>query len=116
MPELDKALAALAVKLGTSVDHLWAVLIKQATISAWVEIFEYAALAFFVSIWVKYVPPNYKRWDNGYDVGAPVLAIASGALLGVMLVVAFCSVSGTVTKLCNAEYWALHEVLGALGK
>lgn len=116
---LNNALAALAEKLGTSVDHLWAVLVRQATLEGYIALCQYAILILvspFLFSWYKRTAA--KMEDKNFDEreGMMVmLCIVIGVWSVASLVAAF-STSETITKLGNPEYWALKEILRSVGQ
>ena len=104
----ETLLRELAEKLGTTVEHLWGVLVKQAPISAGINILTITVWIIVLIIVGFYMRRKAVQWDK--DI-APVLwgmfwAFAAGAFA------ALCIIFGeTVTALVNPEYWALKEIL-----
>ena len=117
MEQLTPLLKELAEKLGTTVEHLWKVLLQQTQV-------EIALCNLWMGIWL---------WGG---IGLIVLAIIIiifvvksdedeiGAF-GVVIIIFIIIIAGigyyvnhsellTLTK--NPEYWALKEVLRTLGK
>jgi hypothetical protein len=127
-PELQKELLsrldALAAKLGTTSDHLWAILIRQAKIVAiedalWILM----AIAFSVllgkaALWVtRTEKANEKQeWNQrspiAWDYG-PVIFFSgiAGVACLILDVLAFVSLFELPTLLLNPEYWALTQIL-----
>lgn len=105
-------LQALAVKLGTTVEYLWAVLIRQATVNAITDIIQYGLLALAVYVYVRWVRSDKRDLDNGGDSWPPALIL--GVPLMLVAVVAFFSFPNTITALVNPEYWALNRVLSSV--
>jgi glycerol uptake facilitator-like aquaporin len=117
--QLQKVLADLAAKFGTSVEHLWKVMIYQARISVLVDLLQYLILAIIGVVliiahkrFMKKIPGN--RCDNNsyeeYDAVTTIMAIlAVGWTIGVA--VAFFSLGDTLTAALNPEYWALKQIL-----
>lgn len=112
-----EALTALAAKLGTTAEYLWAVLVKQAGISGALSVLcllAVVAVAIFGNLlWFKRGVPAVRKMDQ--DMPGPVFSwigwtVANGILLG-------CGIDGLtniVTAFGNPEYWALHKILSAL--
>lgn len=107
-----EVLEVLAEKFGTNVAHLWGILVKQATISGYTDavlsgvLFIVLALSIGICVWAM------KR--DGYDDEWIVLfsgfvGVASLILAPVFGVSAF-------KHIANPEYYALLEVLNAVGK
>lgn len=114
--ELEHILTLLAERFGTTVNHLWEVMIRQAYISAGVHIFQLVVVV--VGFIYGYKLFNWLREEREtaddefyYDMG--VIALAT--LSGFTAVIAFFSLPDLATKLFNPEYWALQQILDALG-
>lgn len=113
-------LNALAIKLGTTAEHLWGILVKQAFLDGVVSCFQYAALlaAWYVTYRVL------KNWNVIFESAAkndlerPLVFV--GLVLFPALVIysvsAFCYLSVFFSAFFNPEYWALHQVLNAVHK
>jgi hypothetical protein len=107
----DKAysiLSSLADNLGTTLPHLWEVLIRQVVVEAWVGILSLPLVTLCVLLTFVFV----KRWvnsKNAYDdrkfLYAPFAAIAT-VILGSVASFALTS----VMSLVNPEYYALEKI------
>lgn len=104
----------LAAKLGTTADHLWGVLLRQAPIEAVVDLFYvgFVVVLFFVA-------RSFHRWacadERRYDDWVIGSSIAWGAWCIFALIVMIV-ISELPTLFLNPEYWALKEVLHAVRK
>lgn len=111
----------LADKLGTTAEHLWGVLLRQAPINALVDLFINAAMvvtAVYLTRLVirKITVPLLSRdeymarpaWNGD-------MAWLAGAMLTVWWIVTllrmFNTMTGTVTAFFNPEFWALSYIL-----
>lgn len=112
--ETTELLNQLAIKLGTTIEHLWEILIRQAFISGIIDIFQYICIGVASYYFIKY---HYKisknnKMDEGYDNGGVfVMMLTIGAILGIISIVAFFSIHDTITGFINPEYWALDKIL-----
>ena len=117
-PEVYQRLDALAAKLGTTVQYLWSVVLRQAR----VEIIQDLCLAivFFLAIGllsyvlkklVKYIKDDAAGWNDEWSFIAAGLCIFGIVGSFAWLVIMLYSV---ITPLLNPEYWALQQVLNAL--
>ena len=110
--QLQNTLAALAEKFGTTVEHLWDVLIYQARVEAVVTGIELIFIAILFSVSLHYVRVLFKGvlkddWDE--ITYAPIVCLIIGmVLLGVW---AINDVSNIITMVWNPEYWALRQIL-----
>lgn len=119
--KLAELLAQLAAKLGTTVEHLWAVLVHQAKVEALVSIGWDIAAVVYVALLIKKLPGWFQAVADYDDEGegGKAFCMLFGAVAGVVVgVVAFigiiATVGTTVTQLANPEYWALKEILEVL--
>jgi len=120
--ELTELLGQLATKLGTTVDKLWGVLLRQAPISGAVDIILCIVLV-IASAWVfRFVqnkttaPPlseTNKYPSADWEAEGTVLAwVGAAVFIGVAGLQVFYSIEGIVTAFLNPEYWALSKILG----
>lgn len=116
-------LSELAAKLGTTAEYLWAVLVRQAGISAIIDIMILLAITAAMSLFYRRIKINslvpakteqneYPRanWDSDQRL---VMRVVFGCLLGVCVVTALLSLTNIFTALLNPEYWALKQILDA---
>lgn len=122
MKELTELLGQLAAKLGTTVEKLWAVLLKQAPISGAIDILICVGMVFF-SVWafrfVKGKTTKRKKSDDKYeraeadwkDEGAFFSWVAVGFIFLVTAICICASAEMAVAAFFNPEYWALTKIL-----
>jgi hypothetical protein len=105
----EQLVRELAEKLGTTVDHLWEVLVRQATVSA---ITDTITLAVFGAVLGVAAWRIVKELKKDY---VPEPAIFGGFIVGLLSLVWFIflmsSVSGIAAGFFNPEYWALKQLL-----
>ena len=118
MEEMTELLRELAAELGTTVEFLWAVLIRQAKI----EIVEIGILAAFVGVgwflmseYLRWAIPFYKNLDGYDNIEKELMLWTIGVIIGVVLVVltiiVTLSIANLPTLIFNPEYWALRQIL-----
>lgn len=116
-PETLQVLRELADKLGTTAEHLWAVLVRQAYYQGWYSLAEVVMFAMFAVV-AGYRSQRAYRWvhdEDGDEIGwLPVVTfgLAAAIMLGCMM----CSIQQAITCFGNPEYYALHEILSAGAK
>jgi hypothetical protein len=106
-------LEELANKLGTTIEHLWNILIHQAYVEAFKNI---AIIAFFIiaeMIIFKYVikynkGKRFEEIDDDFGFIAVLLFIV---ILVFIIVITLNLVPETVDAIFNPEYWALNHIL-----
>lgn len=124
-------LQQFAAKLGTTADHIWAILVRQAYVEFWADMVPYAIwVAWLVTVY-KYLP-RLLRWldervkagkekDRFYSLDGKEFAAAAAAIIAVVLSIAFtviavCNIPSEIVKVLNPEYWALQQILQAVKK
>ena len=116
-----KLIEVLAAKLGTTAEHLWGVLVRQAPISGGVDLVLCVVIAVVTAWWVQLVmrkttcPPEtetnrYPRaeWKDEFAFLAWFTVFAAGVLA---LVCVIGSAQGIVAAFANPEYWALMKLV-----
>jgi hypothetical protein len=112
MKEIAPLLEKLAKQLGTTVEYLWGVLVRQAMISACIDILQYIMLGVATYFFVILTKKFYKiSEDANWDEFWIVLPALIGIALLIIWVVAFFAIQNTITGFINPEYWALRKVL-----
>ena len=101
-----KLIEQLAEKFGTTAEHLWGVLVRQAPISAITDMF----LFFFVSMALFFTRKSLLKKEFDRDDGfIPWLVWALVLMFFVFLFLV--SAESIVAGLFNPEYWALKQLL-----
>ena len=112
-------LQQLAAKLGTTAEHLWAVLVRQAFCSGCADLLVYGLAGAFVWLTLRKTPKwiqTVKDAESDLEEAAYVVALAISWLLVVIFIIAAaCSLGDTVAAFVNPEYWALKQILAAIG-
>lgn len=112
----EKLINDLAQKLGTTTEYLWSVLIKQAPVSATIQLFQTLAVILLGYILYRVHKRLAKEDEDGYSgyemypAAGPVMIVAS-AIFSILFLVVFCCFSNVVNGYFNPEYWALQKVL-----
>lgn len=106
-------LEILAREMGTTVEYLWGVLIKQAYVTGITNIAILLMLAIIAPFWFKFAKHVYKltteeSWDC--DIMIPVY-VFSGIYVIAVIITSLILVPEIVTCFINSEYFALNKVL-----
>lgn len=113
-------LTRLADKFGTTAEHLWGVLVKQAKIAAVLDfastailiVILIAAVRFVKSKTTKRTPDNYGRRTSEWDEDGAIIAWVVTVIAGLMTCAAiYANLSNGITAAFNPEYWALKQIL-----
>jgi hypothetical protein len=112
--ELSKALAALATKLGTNVEHLWGVLIRQAYIdgvSSLITMLCSLAVGFIAVLLFLHVRKDREKYFSKY---APAFAeyFILAIILFLVAAVASSNLYWVISDFFNPEFYALRQLPG----
>lgn len=110
----DKLIRGLAEKLGTTTQHLWSVLLKQAPISSTSDtilILGYLAILIFLYKIVREKTKEEGDWNDGCGSSALPWMIWVGFLIGFLIIVVT-SFSTIIAGFVNPEFWALKQLIG----
>ena len=122
MNDLTLALQQLAAKLGTTVEMLWGVLLKQAPIAATINLIgciAFTGLTVFITYFVKRrttKPPRTE--DDSYphadweDEGAFIAWVVTAGLIIATVVFVGVNAQNIVAGFFNPQYWALTQIMG----
>lgn len=120
--ETQELLQKLAEKLGTTVEYLWQVLLKQAQIDAFTTLFQFALIALFgitlYRLHKKFLKPiSDDRYSDNlyskYDEGIICPMFIGAIVFAILAICAFFSITDMVNGFLNPEYWALQRILSA---
>jgi len=121
--QTTKLLEELANKLGTTTEYLWTILLKQAPIDATITLLQTIVIIIFG--WVLWKvhkkllsTPKGQNVGNYYqkhDLGAELPMFLATIGWVIMLAYCFINFSCIVSGYFNPEYWALKQILNALG-
>lgn len=120
--KLQNVLSELAIKLGTSVEHLWKVLVYQAKINVVIDSIWYFLIISIGVILFKLHVRFEKKIEHSTTRYSPSSYYedqeASGYIMGILAcvwlvssVMAFFSLGDFISAVFNPEYWALNEIL-----
>ena len=113
----EKLVRELAEKLGTTTEHLWGVLIRQAYIQGVTDIVIAITLVAATTYIGRYVGKktkwggDIKHYPEWCDEGAIIawLTVFSMGLFAAFIVLQ--ALSASVPALLNPEYWALKQLI-----
>ncbi len=116
--QATKLIEQLAQKLGTTAEYLWAVLLKQAPVSAMIDLVYLVIVAIMgVGLYKlhKYCTKEtgeYKEsiYEDKGELVKPAMVILA-IVWGIFFIICFFSIGNIVNGFFNPEYWALKEVL-----
>lgn len=110
-----KLLEQLAAKLGTTSEYLWSILIKQAPISASINLLLCAFIMVYNVVWIK-LHLKFMNDDNdlSYDnkEGFLTVPMGIGGVAGALFIFLFLALlKSAIYGFFNPEYWALTYIL-----
>jgi Flp pilus assembly pilin Flp len=114
--ETTKLIQQLADKLGTTAEHLWAVLVRQAPITSCVDVVVLIAAVIATVISARTLMKGVKGLKDGFEndglnmsmaiVGSIVCLIAA-----IVLIICIAGLGTTASGFLNPEYWALKQII-----
>jgi len=104
----------LAVKLGTTADQMWAVLLGQAPINGIINIFQYVLICIGCFCWYRVTLNVHAKIQDSWAEENYMWVGAVWIILCVLVICMFFCLHDTITALINPEYWALDKILGTL--
>ena len=103
----------LADKLGTTVEHLWGVMVRQGPIQGVVELLLLAGMVgIIVALWRAVrakISGDDPEWDCDEMVSAICCSLALISLIAAAIT--FAVLPMAITGILNPEYWALKQLL-----
>lgn len=117
MEQLTPLLKQLADKLGTTIEHLWKVLLQQVNVeiilcNLWMGIWLWGGMGVII-LAIIMLAFAMKTDEDGMGAFAIVVIISVVIIAGFGYYVNY---SERLTLTTNPEYWALKEILSQLGK
>jgi hypothetical protein len=118
-PRTEALIRELADKLGTTGEHLWGVMVRQALISGLTSIVVCVALVtvlyFAVTYFQRKTTPQgdeeYAAWGGAFDDKRDLFILFLALLGAATAVTVILSAENIATALLNPEYWALKQLL-----
>lgn len=105
-----RLIETLALKLDTTAEHLWAILIAQAPISSTIGILTNAAIIVALYfMWKKLLTIKYDNWDNDLGKGVMFGGISVATIIGIAI--AGGNLQVEIAGFVNPEYWALRQII-----
>jgi flagellar biosynthesis protein FlhB len=112
--KIANLLEELANKLGTTMEHLWNILMHQAYIEAFKNIMLIALFIIAGILTLRYTIKYNKGKsieDIDNDFGSIAVIILSIVISVFTIAIIVCFVPETVDAIFNPEYWALNHIL-----
>lgn len=109
MKDNIELLQALADRFGTTVEHLWGVMVYQAPISSTINLLVIVGWIWFFVWGFRFMQKKGEDWD--YEL--KVLAYGGwGIFFGLILLFSGCEMEQIMAGYFNPEYWALMKLKG----
>lgn len=102
----------LAKELNTTAEYLWSILLKQAPISAGVQLVQTLIIAIFGICLFKVYKRVSAKTSNYYDSDTIVIIIATAGIIWIIFaLIALFSIENMINGFFNPEYWALNKLM-----
>jgi uncharacterized BrkB/YihY/UPF0761 family membrane protein len=110
---LEAVLIELAKKFGTTAEHLWAVMVKQAYISAASELLFFILFGGVLLFGAVKIWGAIQAYEEGYykREAKEMFWIIGGFVGGGFLLVFYCFISSAIQRVANPEFWALQQII-----
>ncbi len=112
-------LKEMAAQLGTTTTYLWSVLIKQASVIAYMNLFAAGIILLISTIAMLSRKKVFATMDDNMTVtdGITVAKFFYVAILLIILpILSFILTTFAIQSLLNPEYWAFKEILSSIKK
>jgi hypothetical protein len=110
-----KLIEELASKLGTTAEHLWGVLVRQAPISAVTDILTSILIILLIWVSLKFVQRKTRETEDAPADWDEEGALAAWVIWGIASIIAIlcvlCDINYIIAGFANPEYWALKQIL-----
>ena len=107
---IQAMLEQLATRLGTTLEHLWAVLVWQARMDAAARLTtDLALVCMLLAAWRLAPKIKFDKWRDGGFLKTMLYVVLCIATAGCALFVAGL-MPHHIAQLCNPEYWALKQI------
>ena len=108
---MDELLQEIAISLGTTVEHLWGVMVTQAPISS--VTFLVTSILMVVALWFssKYLLGLEKDEYDEFSINAIILWSVWGCIAFFTFIIALSGLNAFIAGIFNPEYWALMQLL-----
>lgn len=110
--EIESILEILAAKFGTTVEHLWEVMVRQSILIGSIElgvIFVWIILAVIALHYIKRKTHGERsEWcDEKKEIAWGILCL----FITLATIISGVCISGIISGIVNPEYWALQKLL-----
>jgi len=108
-------LNALSIKLGTTSEYLWNVLVRQAPIDGCITLIVMAAWLVVGAVVIRFFYTKNKDNDDHLDEGLThfLLGISIVIYMCVMFIIGMC-LSDAISSIVNPDYWAFNKILSSI--
>lgn len=107
-----KLLEGLATKLGTTIEYLWSICVKQAYIEAWINLS--GIIAFCIILYLMFTKGKPRINKNRDDYDRPILLFIFWFFVGAFSMTMFFMLNEAITGFFNPEFQALKYILNHL--
>ena len=112
--QVMKMIETLAVKLGTTGEHLWTVLVKQAYVNSWICIIG-LSIGWIITVILCTITYKNSKKDSNFSDRYSMIILFLTILFSVTIVVTTCvSFPDIITGFVNPEYWAFSKLTSLL--
>ncbi len=112
---MEKLIRELSQKLGTTAEHLWGVLTRQAQVTAITDSITVIILLLVCIFGGKYLIKGWKyHEEDGHNEEMTLLVLSTIGYFIIFIIAILCTIEGISsipTAIMNPEYWALKQIV-----
>ncbi len=113
--EIMTRIDVLAAKIGVGAEALWAILVKQAVISGWIELIFIIGTIAAWPLFLRSVRATFRHFESAKTSEETAMVCFAGCVvfgiaLAILTIAAVFSVGNVVTAFANPEYAALQSL------
>lgn len=112
--KLQNALIQLAEKLGTTVEYLFSIMIRQALTQGITNLVVAFIMVLSVTWLFKLLKTDIDELTNEQDIKFTICLAMAGVLIATTGFYTLFSLQETITCFTNPEFWALEQILNKL--
>jgi len=116
--KLGGAIDALALKLGTTAEHLWGVLVRQAYVESMTNAILLIASWAAAALWTKWLLKSRRATiadgDDDWTMGQIISVTILGFYMVILLIATYGNADAIVSGFINPEFFALSKIMRGL--
>lgn len=113
--EITPFLQELVSKLGTTTEYLWGILLKQATVQIYMDIFVITLTVITIILYSIFIYIAMKKkwydYNSKFNTITLLVTFLGGTIILIMFIASLFCTMELITLYVNPEYWAFEQIL-----